>query len=140
MRNLFILALIAFCYLHGKAQSIEPISIQELEMRIARLVEVNDIPAIGLALVDANGHVLDRSFGYENIESQKMADANSMFRLGSISKMFAALAIPQKRDENLLPEFQLTLTGSCQDETIQLRWEIPFATAFLHPVQEGANL
>jgi len=51
-----------------------------------------DIPAIGLTLVDKDNIIWTGAFGVADRESAKPATADTVFRIGSITKSFTALA------------------------------------------------
>lgn len=129
MRKLiFLFILLIFSGLSAYSQSNDSISLSELETRIQRLWEVNDIPAIGISIIDLNGNKLAKAFGYSNLEANKRATENSMFRLGSITKMFAALAILKMRDEGML-----TLDDKLSDLVPDVEYENPWEKN--HPVR-----
>lgn len=77
------------------AQDRNSFSLEELEARISRILEVNDIPAIGLAILNKDGSTYARSFGMANREENIPADENTIYRLGSITKLFTAIAVMQ---------------------------------------------
>jgi len=92
MRLLFLVLILSSITSFAQTDS-DTISINELEARIARLVEVNNIPAVGLALIDRNGFRVAKSFGMANREQGLPATENTMYRLGSVSKMLAGLSV-----------------------------------------------
>ncbi len=53
------------------------------------------IPALSIALVDSNRVVWARGFGVENAATGKPATANTVYRVGSVSKMFTDIGIMQ---------------------------------------------
>ena len=95
-----------------------PETIQELQVAIEKIMEEEKIPAVGIALVNEAGPVWVTSLGKVNVEKDLDADKNSMFRIGSTSKMFTSLAILKMQEEgllslkdtvrNLVPEIEFT--------------------------------
>jgi CubicO group peptidase (beta-lactamase class C family) len=81
-------------------------------------MEEEKIPAVGIAMVDKDGPVWIESLGKANIEKNIDTDNQTMFRIGSTSKMFVALAILKMQEEglvslkdtvrNLIPEIEFT--------------------------------
>lgn len=94
-----------------------PQSLMELEAAIRDLMEEHEVPAVGIAMVDENGPVWVTSLGKSDIEKDIDADENSLFRIGSTSKMFVALAVLKLVEEGAL---------SLDDKVADLAPEIEF--------------
>lgn len=94
-----------------------PQSLMELEVAIRDLMEEHEVPAVGIAMVDENGPVWVTSLGKSDIEKDIDADENSLFRIGSTSKMFVALAVLKLVEEGAL---------SLDDKVADLAPEIEF--------------
>ena len=72
------------------------------EARIAQQVEQDDVGSITAAVVSADRVVWTRSFGWADREKKIAADAESIYRVGSISKSFTALLVVQAAEKGLL--------------------------------------
>ncbi len=59
-------------------------------------------PGAAVMVVKDGGIAYSGGFGYANLEQRTLIDANSTFRLGSVSKQFAAMAIMVLADEDKL--------------------------------------
>ena len=69
---------------------------------LAALVETNGVPGMGAA-VWRDGRVVWTGFaGYGDIEHQRPVDGNTIFRLASVSKLFAATAAAKLREQGAL--------------------------------------
>jgi len=79
-----------------------PTNIQELKSAIAQLIEEKNLPAVGIAMVDEDGPVWVGALGKANLEDDITADENSLFRIGSTSKMFVALSVLKLVEEGKL--------------------------------------
>lgn len=87
-----------------------------LDDRLATLAEQYEIPAVSVA-VYAEGEVIDRAAGILNLATGVEATTDSVFQIGSITKLWTATLVMQLADEGLLdidrpireylPEFQL---------------------------------
>ncbi len=70
----------------------------EINRRLTRFLERElrdkQIPAVSIALVNGEQTVLALGFGEENANGKK-ADADSVYRVGSVSKLFTDLAVMQ---------------------------------------------
>ncbi|MGB5626240.1 MAG: serine hydrolase, partial [Woeseiaceae bacterium] len=80
----------------------KPATLEELKAAIARVVAENEVPAVGIAMVDETGPVWVGAMGKANLENDIDADENSMFRIGSTSKMFVALSVLKLVEEGRL--------------------------------------
>ncbi len=68
---------------------------QALSVFIEREIRDKGIPALSIALVDRHRVVWSRGFGVENAATGKPATANTVYRVGSVSKMFTDIGIMQ---------------------------------------------
>ncbi len=99
--SLFILLSIQL-YGQQKETVKTPETIKELKAAIEKVMQEEQIPAIGIALVNADGPVWVESIGKINIEKNIDAGEKTLFRIGSTSKMFVSLAILKMQEEGLL--------------------------------------
>jgi len=95
-----------------------PTTILELEIAIAALIAERDVPAIGIAMVDESGPVLLTAIGKANLEADTVVDTDSMFRIGSTSKMFVALSVLK-----LIEEGSLSLDDKVSDLAPEIEFE-----------------
>ena len=98
-----------------------PATLAELKERVTRIVAENDVPAVGIALVDETGPLWVDSIGTANLESGTDANADSMFRIGSTSKMFVSLAVLK-----LVEEGWLSLDAKVADLAPEIEFENPW--------------
>ena len=70
-----------------------PASLEELQTLVAGVLEVHDVPAVGIAMVDREGPIWVGSLGVADRERNIAADADTLYRIGSTSKMFVALSV-----------------------------------------------
>jgi len=68
---------------------------QELERTIRRELVDKQIPAISIALVDGGRIVWARGFGYATLRDSVPASAETVHRVGSVSKLFTDIAVMQ---------------------------------------------
>ncbi len=66
---------------------------QALEPFIAREVERKGLPALSIALVDDQAIVWAKGFGFADPKTRKPATAETVYRVGSVSKLFTDLAV-----------------------------------------------
>lgn len=102
--------------------------IENLESAIRYEVELKALPAFSIALVDNNQVVWASGFGFQDAEQQVPATADTIYRVGSVSKLFTDIAVLQLVEEgkldldapvqHYLPEFRPT---NPHDTAITLR-------------------
>jgi len=98
-----------------------PQSLDELRAAITEVMEEYEVPAVGIAMVDEAGPVLVDAWGKANVEEDIDADADSMFRIGSTSKMFVALSVLK-----LVEEGRLSLDDRLADLAPEIEFENPW--------------
>jgi len=99
-----------------------PATLEELKVAVSKVLAESDVPAAGIALVDENGPVWIDSIGKSNLENDIDADENSMFRIGSTSKMFVSLAVLKLVEEGKL-SLHDTLSDLAPEIEFENRWE-----------------
>jgi CubicO group peptidase (beta-lactamase class C family)/D-alanyl-D-alanine dipeptidase len=72
---------------------------EEIERRLTEFIEREikdkDIPAVSLAVVDGDRTVIAKGFGYVDAQRQTKVTADTIYRVGSISKLFTDVAVVQ---------------------------------------------
>lgn len=98
-----------------------PQTLDELKAAIEKIRTETNTPAVGIALVNKDGPYWIAGLGEANIEQHTPADKNTLFRIGSVSKMFAALAILKLQDEG-----KLDLNDKVRDLVPEIQFENPW--------------
>lgn len=107
-RFIKILGLISFGILsyvgiaEAQNQSSVPQTLEQLKMSIEEIRKNTNTPAVGIALVGKDGPYWIAGLGEADREKHIQADENTMFRIGSVSKMFVALSVMKLADEGKL--------------------------------------
>src|SRR3984957_1692687 len=73
-----------------------------LDAFIARQVEERKLPALSVALVDDQKVVWARGYGLADPKNKKPATAETVYRVGSVSKLFTDLAVMQLVERGVL--------------------------------------
>ena len=105
-----------------------PKTLDQVKIRIAKIVEETHTPAMGIAIVDRNGPLWVTSIGKADLASGRAADVDTLYRIGSISKMFAALAVLK-----LVEEGKLSLDDKLRDRAPEIAFENEWEST--HPVR-----
>lgn len=109
-------------------EPIIPQTIDELLLAINDVLEETDTPGVAIAIVNEDGPEFIGALGKANIENDVDADADTLFRIGSTSKMFVALSVLQ-----LVEEGQLSLDDKLADLAPEIAFENPWEET--HPVR-----
>ncbi|HWS00973.1 MAG TPA: serine hydrolase domain-containing protein [Prolixibacteraceae bacterium] len=80
----------------------KPNTLAELRIAIQKTLSVTETPGAGVVLVSGDETILLEVFGKADLENNIDVNDSTMFRLGSISKMFVALAILKLQEEGRL--------------------------------------
>ena len=79
-----------------------PKSTKDLQIAIEKILNESGTPAAGVALVSGDSVIWATAIGMANVEKKIKANENTMFRIGSVSKMFVSLAILKLQQEGLI--------------------------------------
>lgn len=90
--------------------------IEKLRAAVKREVEQKDLPAFSISLVAGDKMIWAEGFGFEDKEKKRPATADTIYRVGSVSKLFTDIAVMQLAEkgkvhldapvQTYLPEFQ----------------------------------
>lgn len=79
-----------------------PTSLPELKRAIKAVIEERKVPAVAISLLNQTGPIWVESIGQANIEKAIAAGQETLFGIGSISKMFVSLSILQLVEQGKL--------------------------------------
>lgn len=144
MKHTLIIRCLAFCcYLNGlfissyqtalaqppaAGNTPAPQNLAELQVAVEKIRTDTQTPAIGIALVNRDGPQWVAGLGLASLEQQTAADENTLFRIGSISKMFVGIAVLR-----LVEEGRLNLDDKLRDLAPDIAFENPWEEA--HPIR-----
>ena len=109
-------------------EAVVPQTIDELLAEINEVLETTDTPGVAIAIVNEDGPEYIGALGKADVESDRAADADTLFRIGSTSKMFVGLAVLQ-----LVEEGRLSLDDKLADLAPEIEFENPWEET--HPVR-----
>jgi len=96
----------------------------KLRTAIKRELKAKNVPAFSIALVDKDGIVWAKGFGFQDADKKIPADARTIYRVGSVSKLFTDTAIMQ-----LVEDGQLSLDAPVTDYLPNFTPDNPFGSA-----------
>lgn len=88
---------------------------------IRRQMSVNGIPGVSIALVDDRNILWAEGFGWADRERKRRATSETVYQIGSITKLFNAVAILQLHDAGLL-SLDRPLTDYLPEFRMRTRW------------------
>lgn len=105
--------------------------IKEYRELVKAEMSKNNIVGLSLALVDKNGVIWEEGFGYDNLKDSIKSTENSLYCIGSVTKLFTATALMQLAENKKLdidrpvtkyvPELKIkSLYGSIDSITTRL--------------------
>ncbi len=105
-----------------------PQTLDELKAAIEQVRLESKLPGLGIALVDKNGPLWVAGLGEADTASHAPATEDTLFRIGSTSKMFVALAVLK-----LVEEGKLDLDAKLSELAPELYFDNPWEAT--HPVR-----
>ena len=98
------------------------------------LMKKANVPGVVVALVDDQEIIFQDAFGYADLEEKIFATADTVYRMGSISKPFTALAIMKLYEEGII-DLNAPITDYLPDFSIQSRFPAIFVNHPFNNVQ-----
>ena len=92
--------------------------IKEVDQKIPQLLEEFLVPGAAIAIIDDGKIILEKGYGYADIENKVKVDTRTGFNIGSISKTIAAWGVMK-----LVEEGKLDLDAPA--EKYLTRWHLP---------------
>ena len=86
-----------------------------------KLIKNGKVPSVVIALVDDQEVVWQEAFGYADLEEQVFASADTIYRMGSISKPFTALAIMKLYEDGII-DLDAPITDYLPDFSLKTRF------------------
>lgn len=87
---------------YGRTSADHSATIAMLEKFIAREMAEKDLPAVSIALVDDQKIVWSKGFGFADPVKKIPATADTVYRVGSVSKLFTDIAVMQLVEKGTL--------------------------------------
>ena len=118
MKNaILILALLSFSIVSFSQKTGSINSIKQLTDSIEVIMKQENITGLMLGITTKDSVIFSGGFGYSDLDAKRRVDENTLFRMGSITKMFVSLGIMK-----LVSEGKLKL----DDELKKIAPEVPF--------------
>ena len=92
------------------------------EYKVKEIMKKNDLPGISVALIDDQDIVMQSSYGYANLEEEILATPETVYRMGSVAKVFTAMEIMRLYNEGLV-DLDAPITDYIPDFSIKSRFQ-----------------
>lgn len=115
-----------------------PASLDEFKAAAARIVEEAGLPGAGLALVRAGGVEWAGGVGVADRETRRPIDGDTLFRVGSVSKSFVAMALVQLYEDGQL-DLDAPVASIVPEVRIDNPWEATEPVRVRHLLEHTAG-
>lgn len=120
-RLLVSLVLVSLPLTAAEAPFVPAGSPEELTRRIVDLMARYDVPGLSIVVINRDGTELVEGLGLADLASRRPVTAQTLFRLGSTSKLFAGLSVLE-----LVEEGRLSLDAKVRDLVPELSFDNPW--------------
>jgi len=122
------------------AEEDEPVpqSLEEMQQKIQAVLEETKTPGVALALVNRDGTEWAGGIGLADVATGRPATADTLFRIGSVSKMFVALAVLQLVEEGRL-SLEDTAASRAPDVAFTNPWEATDPVRVVHLLEHTSG-
>lgn len=111
---------------------------QELEQRISRILAKHKVPGMTAVVVDRDGAVRTVGIGLADVATGRVVSPDTLFRVGSISKMFVGLAALKLVEEGRL-NLQTPVHDLVPEVAFANAWELTDPVRVVHLLQHTAG-
>ena len=92
----------SLCFAQERSDIKSPQILTELQDSIQKILIETNTPGAGIVMVSGDDVVLLKGLGKADLENNIDVNQNTMFRLGSVSKLFVGLAVLKLQEEGRL--------------------------------------
>lgn len=128
----------AYSFAQTAADKSKPQNLMELKSSIQKILRETKTPGAGVVLVSGDKTIMVEGFGKADVEKNINASKNTVFRLGSISKSFVALAILKLQEEG-----RLNLKDRIRDIIPEIKftnpWEAKYPIRIEHLLEHSSG-
>jgi CubicO group peptidase (beta-lactamase class C family) len=137
---IFLTTLLLVCSSDAKADTSgdRPKSIAELEAAVEKVLKETKTPGVGIAIVSRDQAEWVTGIGKADVAANLRVTADTLFRLGSISKSFAALAALKLQEEGKL-KLTDTVKQWAPDVAFSNPWEATDPVRLVHLMEHTSG-
>lgn len=104
IRKLFFVCIVFLSagFTIGQAQTPYSVSAEKISSDIKKIMKKQNIPGVAIALVNEEGIVWTKTFGYSDVANQVPVTEHTLFNIGSLTKLFTTVAVLQLIERNYI--------------------------------------
>jgi CubicO group peptidase (beta-lactamase class C family) len=110
----------------------------ELQQRIERVLHDTKTPGVGIAIVRRDGPEWVAGIGLADVAARRPVSADTLFRIGSVSKSFVALSVLKLQQEGRL-SLNDTVRSRAPDVAFSNPWEATDPVRLVHVLEHTAG-
>jgi len=122
----------------GRTGAEPPRSLDELRARIARVLLREQVPGVGVALVEGDRVVWAGGVGVADRATGRPVTADTLFRVGSITKSFVALALVKLHEQGRV-DLSARIRDLAPELAIENRWDADQPITLAHILEHTAG-
>ena len=115
-----------------------PRTTAELQQRIERVLRDTHTPGVGIAVVRREGPEWIAGIGLADVAARRPASADTLFRIGSVSKSFASLSVLKLQQEGRL-SLNDTVRSRAPEVAFSNPWEATDPVRLVHVLEHTAG-
>ncbi len=119
LRNYLLVVVMLFTLLASSSPTYSMDKV--IEEEISRILEENNTTAASIAMIESNGHWHTLAIGVADKTTERPVDADTLFRIGSISKIFTSLSVLK-----LVEDGTLALNDPIRDWVEEVEFQNPW--------------
>ncbi|MDA0346967.1 MAG: serine hydrolase [Verrucomicrobia bacterium] len=113
-------------------------TLEKLLVDLKEILEEEKVPGAGIGIVSKDEDIWIGGMGLADLESSRKADEDTLFRIGSISKMFVSLSMLKLQEDGLL-DLQDTLLEHAPDISFKNRWSETHPIKLVHLLEHSTG-
>lgn len=122
----------------AQTQGSDPASLDQVASEVEAVLRKTNTPGAAVAIVRRGEPIWVRSMGVAEVASGRPVTSDTLFRIGSVSKIFAALAVLKLQEERRL-DLQDTLRARAPDLDFANPWENEHPVRLVHLLEHTAG-
>ncbi len=111
-------------------------TIEYVEYEVAQMMKEHDLPSVVIVLIDGEDIIYEQAFGFSNLEDRTPATLETVYKIGSISKVFTGIEIMRMYEEGLI-DLDSPITEYLPDFSIKNQFSDPITVRSLLAHRSG---
>lgn len=138
MKQIIFFVFFLICFfseLRGQTIKLESRQLTEL---IEKSLKENEIPGMQVCIVSKDSILWKRNFGYADVDDKILITDSTMFRIGSVSKIFVGLSIMMLKEQGLL-DLNDKMADLIPEVKFYNKWEDKYPVRIVHLLEHTSG-